>query len=76
MLSSSFVVLLSPYLSLAPADAVVGTADPVAAGLRYLPMRLAVVQAASLVPRTYRGISLRKLGHLAVERSSRVGEVN
>ena len=67
---------MSPYLSFAPAYAVVGAADPVAAGLWYLPMRLAVVQAASLVPRTYCGISLRQVSHLAVESSPRVGEVN
>ena len=66
---------MSSYLSLALADAVVGTADPMAAGLWYPPMGLAVVQAASLVPRTYRGISLRQASHLAVESSPRVGEV-
>jgi len=63
-------------LSLALAYAVVGTADPVAAGLWYLPMGLTVVQAASLVPGTYRGITLCQVGHVAIEGSPRVGEVN
>ena len=63
------------YLSLALAYAVVGAADPVAAGLWYLPMGLAVVQAASLVPGTYRGITLCQVSHLAIESSPRVGEV-
>ena len=64
------------YLSLALTYAVVGAADPVAAGLWYLPMGLAVVQAASLETGTYRGISLCQVGHVAIERSPRVGEVN
>ena len=42
-------VLVSSYQSLAFADAVVGTADPVATGLWYLAMGLAEVEAASLV---------------------------
>ena len=70
-----FDVLVRSYLSLAPAYAVVGAADPVAAWLWYLPMGLTVVQAASLVPGTYRGISLCQVGHVAVESSPRVGEV-
>ena len=77
-----FILLLSyvgenryTHLSLAPTDAVVCTTDPMAAGLWNLPMRLAVVEAAPLVSRTYAGISLYKVGHLAVESSTRVGEV-
>ena len=68
------VVLVSSYPSLALTYAVAGTADPVAAGLWYLPMGQAEVQAASLVPRYNRCISLRQVGHLAVEWSPRVGE--
>ena len=71
-----YVVLVSSYPSLALTYAVAGTADPVAAGLWYLPMGQAEVQAASLVPRYNRCISLRQVGHLAVERSPRVGEFN
>ena len=63
------------YLSLALTYAVVGTTDPVAAGLWYLPMGLAVVQAASLETGTYRGITLCQVGHLAVKSSPRIGEV-
>ena len=66
---------MSYYLSLASAYAVVGAADTIAAWLWYISMRLAVVQAASLVPGTYRGITLCQVGHLAVESSPRVGEV-
>ena len=44
-----FDLLVSSYLSLAPTDAVVGTTHPVAAGLWYLAMGLAEVEAASLV---------------------------
>ena len=43
------VVLVSSYPSLALTYAVAGTADPVAAGLWYLAMGLAEVEAASLV---------------------------
>ena len=66
---------VSSHLSFAPAYAVVGTADPVAARLWYMPMGLAVVKATSLVSRTHRGISFCKVGHLAIESSPRVGEV-
>ena len=65
-------------MSLAPTDAVVGTADPVTTRLWYLPTGLAEVEATSLVPGTFAGISVylsRQLGHLAVESSPRIGEV-
>jgi len=75
LVATVLVANANSNLSLAFAYAVVGTADPVAAWLWYLPMGLAVVQAASLVPGTYRGISLCQVGHVAVESSPRVGEV-
>ena len=65
-------------MSLAPTDAVVGTADPVTARLWYLPTGLAEVEATSLVTGTFAGISIylsRQLGHLAVESPPRIGEV-
>ena len=62
-------------MSLAPTDAVAGAAHPMAAWLWNLPMGLAVVEAASLEPRSYRGVPLCEVGHLTVESSAGVGEV-
>ena len=62
-------------MSLAPADAVIGTADPVTTRLWYLPTGLAEVEAASLEARSYRGVPLCEVSHLAVESSPRIREV-
>jgi len=75
LIAAVLIANANSNLSLALAYAVVGAADPVAAGLWYLPMGLAVVQTASLVPGTYRGIALCQVGHVAIESSPRVGEV-
>ena len=63
------------YVSLAPTDAVAGAAHPMAAWLWNLPMGLAVVEAASLEPRSYRGVPLCEVSHLTVESSAGVGEI-
>lgn len=63
------------YVSLAPTDAVAGAAHSMAARLWNLPMGLAVVEAASLEPRSYRGVPLCEVSHLTVESSAGVGEV-